>query len=45
MLPKEYLLPGDISEAEHCLKELEVPHFHHELGVCEAIVMVLESPG
>lgn len=31
MLLKEYLLSGDISEAEHCLKELEVPHFHHEL--------------
>ncbi|XP_032736135.1 programmed cell death protein 4 isoform X2 [Lontra canadensis] len=44
MLLKEYLLSGDISEAEHCLKELEVPHFHHEL-VYEAIVMVLESTG
>lgn len=31
MLLKEYLLSGDMSEAEHCLKELEVPHFHHEL--------------
>ncbi|KAK7804930.1 hypothetical protein U0070_024468 [Myodes glareolus] len=31
MLLKEYLLSGDIAEAEHCLKELEVPHFHHEL--------------
>ncbi|OWK07737.1 PDCD4 [Cervus elaphus hippelaphus] len=44
MLLKEYLLSGDMSEAEHCLKELEVPHFHHEL-VYEAIVMVLESTG
>ncbi|XP_074238973.1 programmed cell death protein 4 isoform X2 [Saimiri boliviensis] len=44
MLLKEYLLSGDISEAEHCLKELEVPHFHHEL-VYEAIIMVLESTG
>ncbi|XP_023585701.1 programmed cell death protein 4 isoform X3 [Trichechus manatus latirostris] len=44
MLLKEYILSGDISEAEHCLKELEVPHFHHEL-VYEAIVMVLESTG
>ena len=31
MLLKEYLPSGDMSEAEHCLKELEVPHFHHEL--------------
>uniref|UniRef100_A0A6I8PG99 Programmed cell death protein 4 n=1 Tax=Ornithorhynchus anatinus TaxID=9258 RepID=A0A6I8PG99_ORNAN len=44
MLLKEYLLSGDISEVEHCLKELEVPHFHHEL-VYEAVVMVLESTG
>nr|XP_023402974.1 programmed cell death protein 4 [Loxodonta africana] len=44
MLLKEYILSGDISEAEHCLKELEVPHFHHEL-VYEAIIMVLESTG
>ncbi|CAM2117822.1 programmed cell death protein 4 isoform X1 [Lepidochelys kempii] len=44
MLLKEYLLSGDVSEAERCLQELEVPHFHHEL-VYEAIVMVLESTG
>lgn len=31
LLLREYLLSGEVSEAEHCLRELEVPHFHHEL--------------
>ncbi|XP_078499893.1 programmed cell death protein 4 isoform X1 [Lissotriton helveticus] len=44
MLLKEYLLSGDVTEAERCLQELEVPHFHHEL-VYEAVVMVLEASG
>ncbi|XP_057698662.1 programmed cell death protein 4b [Corythoichthys intestinalis] len=44
LLLKEYILSGDSKEAERCLKELEVPHFHHEF-VYEAIVMVLESKG
>ncbi|XP_064418920.1 programmed cell death protein 4b isoform X2 [Latimeria chalumnae] len=44
MLLKEYLLSEDEAEAERCLRELEVPHFHHEL-VYKAIVMVLESTG
>ncbi|XP_060635485.2 programmed cell death protein 4-like [Anolis sagrei] len=44
LLLREYLLSGDASEAEHCLRQLEVPHFHHEL-VYEAVVMVLESSG
>uniref|UniRef100_A0A8C9RDW2 Programmed cell death protein 4 n=1 Tax=Scleropages formosus TaxID=113540 RepID=A0A8C9RDW2_SCLFO len=44
LLLKEYVLSGDAAEAERCLRELEVPHFHHEL-VYEAIVMVLESKG
>jgi hypothetical protein len=30
LLLKEYLLSGDGKEAERCLRELEVPHFHHE---------------
>lgn len=30
LLLKEYLLSGDGNEAERCLRELEVPHFHHE---------------
>lgn len=42
LLLKEYLSSGDIEEATRCLKELEVPHFHHEF-VYEAIVMVLEN--
>uniref|UniRef100_A0AAY4AHG3 Programmed cell death protein 4 n=1 Tax=Denticeps clupeoides TaxID=299321 RepID=A0AAY4AHG3_9TELE len=44
LLLKEYLLSGDPVEAERCLRDLEVPHFHHEF-VYEAIVMVLESKG
>ncbi|XP_034044230.1 programmed cell death protein 4a [Thalassophryne amazonica] len=44
LLLQEYLTSGDVSEAEHCLRDLEVPHFHHEL-VYEAVVMVLESQG
>ncbi|XP_062991912.1 programmed cell death protein 4-like isoform X1 [Elgaria multicarinata webbii] len=44
LLLREYLLSGEVSEAEHCLHQLEVPHFHHEL-VYEAVVMVLESSG
>ena len=30
-LLKEYINSGDIREAQRCLLELEVPHFHHEL--------------
>ncbi|MBN3311135.1 PDCD4 protein, partial [Amia calva] len=44
LLLKEYLISGDVSEAERCLRDLEVPHFHHEL-VYEAVIMVLESTG
>ncbi|XP_037546243.1 programmed cell death protein 4b [Nematolebias whitei] len=44
LLLKEYILSGDSKEAERCLQDLEVPHFHHEF-VYEAIVMVLESKG
>ncbi|KAG5848371.1 hypothetical protein ANANG_G00097770 [Anguilla anguilla] len=44
LLLKEYLVSGEVSEAEQCLRDLEVPHFHHEL-VYEAVVMVLESKG
>ncbi|XP_012934644.1 programmed cell death protein 4 [Aplysia californica] len=42
MLLQEYLSSGDIAEATRCLKDLEVPHFHHEL-VYEAINMVFEK--
>ncbi|XP_015228162.1 PREDICTED: programmed cell death protein 4 [Cyprinodon variegatus] len=44
LLLKEYILSGDSKEAERCLRDLEVPHFHHEF-VYEAVVMVLESRG
>ena len=42
LLLKEYLSSGDSEEAVRCLRELEVPHFHHEL-VYEAVVLVLED--
>merc|ERR1712241_1177554 len=42
LLLKEYLCSQDVAEASRCLKDLEVPHFHHEL-VYEAVVMVIES--
>ncbi|XP_027024568.1 programmed cell death protein 4a [Tachysurus fulvidraco] len=44
LLLKEYLISGELLEADHCLRDLEVPHFHHEL-VYEAVLMVLESSG
>ncbi|XP_024914021.1 programmed cell death protein 4b isoform X2 [Cynoglossus semilaevis] len=44
LLLKEYIVSGDCKEAERCLKDLEVPHFHHEF-VYKAIVMALESKG
>lgn len=42
LLLKEYRESKDIQEAQRCLRELEVPHYHHEL-VYEAIVMSLEG--
>jgi len=42
MLLKEYLSSNDVSEAVRCLKELDVPHFHHEL-VYEALLTVIEE--
>ncbi|CAG7835683.1 unnamed protein product [Allacma fusca] len=42
MLLEEFLSSQDATEAARCLRELEVPHFHHEL-VYEAIVMAIES--
>ncbi|CAG9772476.1 unnamed protein product [Ceutorhynchus assimilis] len=42
LLLQEFVSSGDAEEASRCLKELEVPHFHHEL-VYEAIVMALEA--
>ena len=42
LLLQEYLSSDDTQEAARCLKELEVPHFHHEL-VYEAVVLALEA--
>lgn len=41
-LLKEFVDSRDVCEAQHCLRELEVPHYHHEL-VYEAIVMAVEA--
>lgn len=43
VLLKEYLNSGDISEASRCLKELDVPHFHHELVYQAAAIAIEES--
>lgn len=42
LILKEYLSSLDIKEAERCLRELEVPHFHHEF-VYEAVLMAIED--
>lgn len=42
LLLHEYLSSDDVQEAQRCLIELEVPHFHHEL-VYEAVVLGLEK--
>ncbi|KAL4714732.1 hypothetical protein ACJJTC_002591 [Scirpophaga incertulas] len=42
LLLKEYLTSGDLAEATRCVKDLEVPHFHHEL-VYETVVLAMES--
>ena len=51
LLLEEFLSSGDHDEAMRCLKELEVPHFHHELvyevapfhlsAVCCLVVVLL----
>ncbi|XP_022705609.1 programmed cell death protein 4-like isoform X2 [Varroa jacobsoni] len=42
LILQEYLASGDVSEAQRCLKELEVPHFHHEL-VYEGVIAAIED--
>jgi len=42
LLLREYVSSGILEEAIRCLKELEVPHFHHEF-VYEAIFMAFED--
>lgn len=39
---REYVVSRDMKEAERCLVELEVAHFHHEF-VYELVVMAIES--
>jgi len=41
-LLKEFILSGDKDEATRCLKDLDVPHYHHEL-VYESILISMES--
>jgi len=42
LLLREFLSSSDVTEAQRCLIELEVPHFHHQL-VYQALIQVLES--
>jgi programmed cell death protein 4 len=42
LLLQEFVTSDDTVEATRCLRELEVPHFHHEL-VYEAVVLAIES--
>lgn len=41
-LVQEYLLSEDKEEAARCIKELEVPHYHHEV-VYRLVLMALEK--
>lgn len=41
LLLQEYLSSNDMNEATRCVRELDAPHFHHEL-VYQAVLMVLE---
>jgi programmed cell death protein 4 len=42
LMIKEYLSSNDLKEAERCVVDLDVPHFHHEI-VYEALVIALED--
>ncbi|KOB69365.1 Programmed cell death 4a, partial [Operophtera brumata] len=42
LLLKEYLTSGELAEAMRCVRDLEVPHFHHEL-VYETVLLALET--
>lgn len=41
-LVEEYLLSRDVDEAAQCVREMRVPHFHHEL-VKRAVVLSLDG--
>ncbi|CAI9777997.1 unnamed protein product [Fraxinus pennsylvanica] len=38
----EYVVSGDVKEACRCIKDLNVPHFHHEI-VKRAVIMAMEK--
>lgn len=42
LLIKEYLSSNDFKEAERCISDLDVPHFHHEI-VYESLVIAIED--
>jgi len=42
-LVKEYVSSGDLAEADRCLRDLAVPHYHHELVYC-AVLAALGQP-
>ncbi|PSC74724.1 Programmed cell death 4 [Micractinium conductrix] len=41
-LRKEYLVSGDLMEAETCLRNLNVPHFHHDF-VTRSLLTAMED--
>jgi len=41
LLLQEFISSNDMNEATRCVRELDAPHFHHEL-VYQAVLMVLE---
>jgi len=43
-LMQEYLLSRELDEAARCIKELEAPHFHHEL-VKRGVFAAMEQDG
>ncbi len=43
LLIDEFLLSNNAEEALRCLKELEVPHFHHEVVVVVVRVVVVDD--
>jgi programmed cell death protein 4 len=43
MLLREYMDSSDATEAMRCLRELDVPHFHHELVYQAALIAIEDS--
>ena len=42
-LLKEYLSSGDSEEAMRCVRDLDVPHFHHEVVYEVQTIYVLHN--